>query len=303
MGLVPGLHTAILRTDPRGLDDDRVLHETQKVLSRARTWGLDRHEGMALPDLALLSRLQHYGVATPLLDVTVDPLVALYMAVVGRDHETTTQPGAVFALPHALDFKAAHQGTATERIGQIDPYDDRPFADVYSAAVNYSTAAPASSGVPMLLCTAPPVTDRLAIQRAHFLLGSVDRSFSPSAVGASTLGGVRFDASWVPHFMDSLGAKGRPSRASRPSHPDFVVPLMVSGGEVKQRLREWIEPRSGLTPEMVYPTPWHEPHLEAWARRNGRLTLSVGAEALQGEMSEPSPAHSTVVGGGREDAP
>lgn len=36
-----------------------------------------------LPDLALLALLQHHRAATPLMDVTLDPIVGLYMSVVG----------------------------------------------------------------------------------------------------------------------------------------------------------------------------------------------------------------------------
>lgn len=143
-----------------------------------------------------------------------------------------------------------------------DPYDDRPFKQINHQAMQYAAKPPAHSGTPLLFCTAHPITDRLAIQRGHFLLGPV-REDEPTS--ETTLAGVKFDSSWVNQFLDCLGKGHRPPKISRPMQGDAIVVFHVPGGAVKERPREWIEPRSGFTPELIYPPAWHEPHLEAWS--------------------------------------
>lgn len=275
-GLVPALHTAMLRNNV-ALEDSEVVRCTEEVIRRARQLRLDRHESTRLPDMALLARLQHYGVATPLLDVTVDPIVALYMAVVPSPGiDLRKEAGKLFGLPHFLDMRATHSSfsaDAREHLrhrGQIDAYDDRPFSDIYREVVGYAASSKPANGCPLMFYSAPSVTDRLAIQRGYFVIGAVSSSYD---VRTTTLEGVVFDDVWIDPFLKSVGKVGKPPNNARPSNPAALIELRVNGGQTRKRLRQWIEPRSGLTPESIYPPAWHEPHLEAWARRNGRWTL------------------------------
>ena len=38
----------------------------------------------------------------------------------------------------------------------------------------------------------------------------------------------------------------------------------------KKRIQSWLEERSGLTRDFVYPTPWHQPHMDGFAVSHGR---------------------------------
>src|SRR5439155_1336769 len=76
----PGMHSRVRASMPRlALSEENVRWASAELIRVARANRLDRIEGLQLPDLALLAHLQHHGAATPLLDVTVDPLVALWM--------------------------------------------------------------------------------------------------------------------------------------------------------------------------------------------------------------------------------
>ena len=66
----------------------------KRLIDEARLQGLDKKDGMKMPDLELLAELQHYGAATCLIDFTENPLIALWFAC----HEHQDRDGAVIAM-------------------------------------------------------------------------------------------------------------------------------------------------------------------------------------------------------------
>lgn len=240
--LSPGVHTRIDRAG-RTLDDDEVVRVTEELLQHARAARLDVHEGTALPDLALLARLQHHGAATPLLDISLDPLVALYMAVVSPSSADDSQDGVVFAIRKPQP----HERT------KIEPFDTRLFREVYR-------------GLPttrMALYSAPDVSDRLRIQRGHFLVSRVAHAHIKATIAAS-LENVGPTKTWLANRLASRGRSGR----MVPATTDVAVFRVTA--KFKAQLRSWLEERTGLTSDFVYPTVWHQPHSEMFARSHGR---------------------------------
>lgn len=155
-GLEPGMHTRLRKSSGLSLDERNAAWATGQLVELARQMKLDRFEGARLPDLALLAHLQHHGAGTPLMDVSVDPLVALWMVVFasadephGHDEDT----GALFAIrrPDSDHY--------------LDPLDARP----YWAEDGPSVAATLDGS--MWWYRAPDVSERLRIQRGSFLLG------------------------------------------------------------------------------------------------------------------------------------
>ncbi|GEE00370.1 hypothetical protein nbrc107696_08160 [Gordonia spumicola] len=236
--LTPGMHTRIARAGT--LTDDAVVAETERLLQVARHACLDIHEGVRLPDMALLARLQHHFAATPLLDVSLDPLVGLYMSTVDRDGVHSDQDGAVFAIK-----KPSHA---------ISDFDSRSFRDVYESL-------PSAGGIAMY--SAPDVSDRLRIQRGHFLLGRVDDTDDRVTIPLSIDRGKVQD-SWI---WARLGARGKKGPVP-PASTDIAVFRTV--GKFKPDLETWLENRSGLTRDFVYPTAWNQPHLDRFAQAHSR---------------------------------
>jgi hypothetical protein len=237
--LEPGMHTRVRNNSE--LNDEQVIDFTKGLIKAARGAELDRHEETKLPDMALLALLQHHRAATPLMDVTLDPMVGLYMSVVSPNPDDDKKDGVLFAIRRPTV--------------EISDFDSRSFAEVYT-----------NLGGGGAMYTAPDVSERLRIQRGHFLLGPVsgddERVTIPLSLDPASL---RKEA-WIWKRMDKRGESGKvPAAAS-----DVAVFRIAS--QFKSRLRNWLEARSGLKADFIYPTPWHQPHLERFAASHGRLS-------------------------------
>jgi len=232
----PALHTRVRANAV--LDDDNVLEYTSGLLRAARRAALDSHEGTQLPDMALLGLLQHHGAATPLIDVSLDPLVGLYMATVSPNTEDDKRDGALFALRRPSE--------------RVSDFDSRSFAEIYESIGNH-----------VVMYSAPDVSERLRIQRGHFLLGPVSTADARVTIPL-TLDTRTGSETWLARRMDRRGAAGPP-----PGATSEVAVFRVTA-KFKTAIRVWLEGRSGLTRDFVLPTSWHQPHLDRFAMAHGR---------------------------------
>lgn len=238
-GLDPAIHTRVRRSVD--LTDENVKKATSQLIGATREAGLDCHESTTLPDLALLAMLQHYGAATPLLDVSLDPVVALYMAVVSPNPYDLKRDGAIFAIRRPTKNPIARFDSRRH----IYIYEKLPAAGV----VTYE---------------APDVSERLRIQRGLFLIGKVsvsDNSTMP----------LTFEIEGEPssHWLeDRLNAHG----AGWPAAAKTEVAVISIPSSIKKGLQKWLEERSGMTTDFVYPTRWHQPHFEQFAKSHGRTS-------------------------------
>jgi hypothetical protein len=99
--------------------------------------------------------------------------------------------------------------------------------------------------------------------REFILLGRLsvadDRVTIPLSIDPGTVG-----TNWLRRRMDSRGDRGPPP----PATSDVAVFRVAR--QFKHDIRIWLEARSGLTRDFVFPTAWHQPHLERFAASHGR---------------------------------
>ncbi|WP_060761396.1 FRG domain-containing protein [Propionibacterium freudenreichii] len=239
--LNPAMHTRVQLSGTQ-LDDSAVIAGTKALLTAARKAGLNRHEGVLLPDMALLGMLQHYGAATPLMDVSLDPLVALYMAVVSEDPRENEKDGVLFAIKRPTEES-------------IMPFDSRDFDTVYNSLDADTT----------YLYSAPDVSERLRIQRGHFLLGKVSTTDERVGIPLTVQPpGTNVTDTWLYTRMEQRGRSGAQAAATT-DIASFRIPA-----KFKPALKQWLEERTDLTYDFVYPTAWHQPHLEAFCQSHNR---------------------------------
>ena len=236
--IMPAVHSRV-RVRSR-LDDDIVKSITKTLILSARRASLDMHEGTTLPELALLALLQHHGAATPLLDVSLDPVVGLYMSVVSPSTKDDDEDGALFAI---------RKPTTT-----IAPFDSRRFATVYDSLPRDR----------VIFYSAPDISERLRIQRGHFLIGKVSKDDVRVTIPLTVDDAKTLKGTWLWHRLDRRGKKGAPPSATTDVGV-FRIPA-----QFKDRIRSWLEEGTGLTREFVYPTSWHQLHLDRFAASHGR---------------------------------
>lgn len=244
--LEPGMHSRIRSTPGLAMEERNVLWATQQLIDIARRNGLDEVEGLRLPDLALLAHLQHHGAATPLLDVTVDPLVGLWMVA----HASGTDPTSDDDVDGAL-------------FGIRRPPEERLFSPLESRAYwsgGSGDIAGALNGE-VHWFQAPDISERLRIQRGSVLVG-------PLAQEGKVTFPLRWYSWWGRGWLrERIANLGKPGR---PRQPGTEVVVFRVGRGTKAPLRGWLRERAGLTQEVIYPTLWHRPFLEQFCRAYGR---------------------------------
>lgn len=260
LGVEPGMHTRVLGSDVVSHDEEASAQATTGLLEAAREMRLDRQDGNRLPDLALLANLQHHGAATPLLDVSTDPLIALWMvafANASSPDELDNLPGSLFGIKRPPKAR------------WIDPLDARRFGRGSSPGVSEALAEQ------VWWYRAPDVTERLRIQRGSFLIGPLAR---PNDRDNTTLP-LELAAQSANAISNRIARRGEASNANIGKVEMF---RLVVPGASKVHLRRLLEDRSGLTIEAIYPTPWHRPFIAQFASTYGRgrpLSLDIVADA------------------------
>ncbi len=87
----------------------KITSEAKRLLRLARGHGHDIHDGQVMSELPLMARLQHAGASTPMLDVTLDPMVALFFACQSEPEED----GLLLAIDARSDRMSAFDLAST----------------------------------------------------------------------------------------------------------------------------------------------------------------------------------------------
>jgi len=269
-GVEPGVHTRVLNSTSLPQEEETARCATESLLSAARKMRLDIQHENCLPDLALLAHLQHYGAATPLLDVTTDPLVALWMVAFANAADPTAQDdeeGSLFMIKRPESDRWIGPLDARPYVSTV-PTDGPDFASTLDDAVWWYRA--------------PDVTERLRIQRGSFLVGPLarpdDRTNTTFPLNLATR---RPNA-----IGNRIGMRGQASNGAVGSAEIFRIAIQRA---VKPKLRTLLKNRSGLTIEAIYPTPWHRPYIEQFARTYDRAR-PLGMDLQAAPPPGPAPA-------------
>lgn len=149
-----------------------MRREEEALLKEAREWGLGVHPTGYSDDLQLLAELQHYGIATRLIDVTSNPLTALWFACQDGG-EGVDRDGVLLALnitewerySSTRAFDPTWEDVGTEHSGRLRKAlrSERPFvvrADIPNDRIRAQEGYFVASSTPVPLVTVSGETIR-----------------------------------------------------------------------------------------------------------------------------------------------
>ena len=155
------LYRALLAHGKAPTETNHQINEA-KMLQKARDWGLGHTQYGQSTDLQLLAELQHHGFPTRLIDVTVNPMTALWFAC----EQNPDEPGRLVAIsvPDIAEVETS------PTIVTAPTWDDveNPLGAKYIAQLRHSQ----EQKVPFLV--RPTVRDaRMNAQEGLFIASSV----------------------------------------------------------------------------------------------------------------------------------
>jgi hypothetical protein len=221
------LHSALFQriqqSDGAPPDEERLREVESALLRRAvrRDLGGD----LDTPELQRFAVLQHHGTATRLLDVTTDPMIALWFAC--ADEVQSHKQGVLFAIEASA---ALH----------LDWEEDRSVAQIVDALGDEQLA----------VFWPRPVDARIQVQRGAFVFGPVPAE--PETRAATSIPLRVGDPQAARHRVivgrqQVFGPRGR----GRPLIPSVLAIRIPS--HTKRRLLRILETAYGYSAETIYP--------------------------------------------------
>jgi hypothetical protein len=180
-------------------------HETA-ILREAREWGL----GVGASDLALLAELHEHGVPTRLLEVTDNPMTALWLAC-----ERGDEAGVLVAFD----------------VSDCPSYGPADLSAAPEWSLRHALAVSAKTGAPFLVRPALR-TPRMQAQEGVFLSGAVPVGAAPAGIDGLPL---PFSDPPGREKLTNLFAPGERG-SGRPARLPFCA--IVIPGRMKKKLRE-----------------------------------------------------------------
>ena len=165
--------------------EERVRKSEMEILEAARTWGLGRDLGSSATDMHMLAVLQHHGVPTRLVDVTANPMTALWFAT--EEHKpdgkgiVRRSPGVLFAV----------DVTATVWYETFQHREDQTHAHLRNPlTAGFENALERSAKTREMFRAFPALPDdRMRAQEGFFLGSAVPkRHKAPGVLGINPLG-------------------------------------------------------------------------------------------------------------------
>ena len=203
-------------------DQATALKDGIGLLEEARARRFDRlPDGYVLEDLELMALLRHHAAATPLLDVTTDPFVALYFAC---EPIGDSIPGRLVAI------NVSSRGGEAHRARHFDLGEKIKLEKVFEQV-----------GKGLGLYKPPDVSSRISAQRARFLLGP----YTPLGFSTLPLETESWDAAKLDKVFSRAVTRGR--------RPKPAVGSIEISASYKKDLRTTLDESFGLNATTLFP--------------------------------------------------
>lgn len=238
----------------------RMLEREDLILEEARRWGLGVEGGQLVDDFQLLADLQHFGIPTRLMDVTSNPMTALWFATESVSMSIAggarSKPGLLVAMNMPWYREVAEVGkpqTVFKTVGSPPRTwnDFEGLSAKRSAALNLSTPFVVSSSMP---------NARLRAQEGYFIASAHPDASVPPLTGLN-ISVPQGDAREVARLLTGQRTQGLPK-----SMP-FVAILVPA--KVKSQLRTYLRLTYSRTAKSLFPDYTGFRDFGKWTERPG----------------------------------
>ncbi len=241
------LTSSLQRELGAGTTEKQMRAAEVELLSAARDWGLGIGPGGYVDDLQLLADLQHYGVATRLLDFTSNPMTALWFACQAPKPTDVAKSGVLIAL----------NTTGMRQVSTV------PRAGTWGStrnAVGSTLEGALRDPAPFVVRSLAP-NDRLRAQEGFFVAGAVP----PARRGEEIVmpSGITFRFADLDPFeaIEVPWRKGDPEKLrgsllddrqrGRPKDVPFVAVIIKAG--LKAKLLRYLENTYNRSARVLFP--------------------------------------------------
>ena len=227
------------------VNEKEMRTEEVQLTSAARSWGLGYGPGGHVDDLQLLADMQHYGIATRLLDFTSNPMTALWFACQSPKTDNVAKSGVLLAL----------NTTGMRRLSTVS-----------TVGTWGSLANPKGSGLELALQDPNPFlvrslvpNDRLRAQEGFFVAGSVPERGGQSSGSSGEKSQVTFvdpfeaiNVPWDVGDPERLATNLSSDRQrGHPSAVPFVAVIITAG--LKAKLLRYLEDTYNRSAKILFP--------------------------------------------------
>lgn len=222
-----------LRKRSATLTEADVRAAEQKMLTDARDWGLGGGRFGQVDDLQLLAELQHFGSPTRLVDLTSNPMTALWFACDSPRTGDVGKSGLVVAL-NVSDWET-YPSEVTRSL--VAARSESPESRLLAEAL--------AQDKPFLV-RAVEANERIAAQEGYFVASGVPAS--PSAASPFPAFEIRYTVRTPSlQIADLTDARGR----GLPSRLPFVAIIVKAG--IKRQLREYLDKTFSKSARTLFP--------------------------------------------------
>lgn len=187
--------------------EEKMRDAELTILKEARRWGLGRDLGPSATDMHMLAVLQHHGVPTRLIDVTSNPMTALWFAAEEHrpkgDGEPRRSPGVLFAIDVSkTPWYETFQHDEDQTYGHLE----NPLAAKYKLALDKS-----KEDYEVFRAFPALPDERMQAQEGFFLGSSVPvHHQAPGVLGMNPIGSAPGNEKLQKLLATETG-KGRPA--------------------------------------------------------------------------------------------